>query len=97
MAACQRPRWTDRQVVIEEGDDESSVLRRAHQVERFLSRHGRLAAVVRCADAALACASADVVAVCAVVADGDAARGVLLAAGAQTVGLESDSATSTSA
>jgi hypothetical protein len=47
--------------------------------------------VVRRADAALACASADVVAICVACGDGDAARGALLAAGAQIVGLESDS------
>jgi hypothetical protein len=54
-------------------------------VERFLSSHGYLAAVVRRADAALACASASVVAVFAVFADCGAARGALLAAGAKTV------------
>jgi sulfate adenylyltransferase subunit 1 len=76
-------------VMIVEGEDESSALRRAHEVERFLSSHGCLAAVVRRADAALACTSANVVAVCAVFAEGGVARRALLAAGAKTLELDS--------
>ena len=45
------------------GDDADGALSRAHEVERFLSAAGKLAAVVRSAEAALACAGAGVFAV----------------------------------
>jgi len=50
-------------ILLVQGDDEEGALRLAHEIERFLSASGHLAAVVRHSRAALACAAAGVVAV----------------------------------
>ena len=65
------------------GKDEAEAIARAHEVERFVAGLGRLSAVVRRADAALACVAAGVVAVCPVAED--RLRAELAAAGATAV------------
>ncbi|HET9753119.1 MAG TPA: GTP-binding protein, partial [Myxococcales bacterium] len=77
-------------VLIVEGSDEGSALRRAHEIERFVSASGHLAAVVRHPGAALACAAAGVVAVCPVRPEDGAARAALRDSGAQTLEVGAD-------
>jgi bifunctional enzyme CysN/CysC len=72
-------------VLVVEGSDEASALRRAHEIEKSISAGGRLAAVVRHPGAALACAAAGIVAVCAVAAEDGVLRAALLDCGAQTL------------
>jgi bifunctional enzyme CysN/CysC/sulfate adenylyltransferase subunit 1 len=90
-AQVEVDRFDGLRLLIVEAGSEDGALRGAHEVERLLSSRGRLAAVVRHSGAALACASAGVVAICALHADDGAARAALLAAGAKTVEWESGS------
>jgi bifunctional enzyme CysN/CysC/sulfate adenylyltransferase subunit 1 len=52
------------EVILVEGETEGAALARAHDLERRLSRRGKLAAVVRRVDAAAACSSAGMLAIC---------------------------------
>jgi bifunctional enzyme CysN/CysC len=77
-------------VLIVEGDDEESALRLAHDIERFVSDSGHLAAVVRHSRAALACAAAGVMAVVPVPQEDGDLRAALRDCGAPTLEVGAD-------
>ncbi|HXN82858.1 MAG TPA: GTP-binding protein [Myxococcales bacterium] len=76
-------------VLVVRGESEGATLALAHQVERALAARGRIAAVVRSAESALACASAGVFAICAAAGEpaANAVRAALRLSGADLLEL----------